>query len=136
MSDDLDYLNCPHCGQEAVYRVNRWGDHIYCGNCGYSRETIVTNLDQAGTDGWMPDVHTTENTNPFGAYYVVYKEGHADAGSLIDETSESHLMQEIEKHRLDIVYAHIKEYIDGEHKTRVLIDTQKVDIGSLIIGNE
>ena len=122
MSGVIDQLECPYCGQEATYESSKWGEHIYCANCGYSREMFVTNLDGVGTEGWIPEVHTVENAKPFGAYYVQYKEGHADAGSLIDETSEGHLMEEVEKYREDIVYAHIKEYIDGEHKTRIIID--------------
>ena len=125
MSGTLDTISCPHCGEEATYNSSKWGDHIYCAYCGYSREMFVINLDDVGTEGWIPEVHTTENSKPFGAYYVQYKEGHADAGSLIDETSEGHLMDEIEKYREDIVYAHIKEYINGEHKTRTIIDETK-----------
>ena len=122
MSGVLDFIACPYCEAEATYDSTKWGDHIYCGNCGYSREMFLTNLDQIGNEGWLPEVHTVENALPYGAYYVQYKEGHADAGSLIDETSEGFLMEEIEKYREDIVYAHIKEYINGEHNTRILID--------------
>ena len=121
MSGVIDQLECPHCGREATYESSKWGEHIYCANCGYSREMLVTNLDGVGAEGWLPEVHTVENAKPFGAYYVQYREGHADAGSLIDETSEGHLMDEIEKYREDIIYAHIKEYIDGEHKTRIIL---------------
>lgn len=122
MSGVIEYLACPHCGAEATYDMGRWSEHIYCANCGYSREMFVVNLDEAGTEGWIPEPHIVENANPLGAYYVQYKEGHADAGSLVDETSEGHLMDEIEKYREDIIYAHIKEYIDNEHKTRIIID--------------
>lgn len=125
MSEAIENLECPHCGEEATYESSKWGEHIYCANCGYSREMFVTNLDGAGTEGWMPEVHTVENAKPFGAYYVTYREGHSDAGSFIDETSEGHLMDEIEKYREEIVYAHIKEYINGEHKTRIIIDETK-----------
>lgn len=122
MSEVLDYITCPNCGEEATYDSTKWGEHIYCANCGYSREMLVTNLDEKDTDGWMPEVQTIENTTPYGAYYVRYKEGHADAGSFIDETSEEHLMNEIEKYRDEIVYAHIKEYTNKEHKTKIIID--------------
>ena len=125
MSGVLDFIACPNCGAEATYDSTKWGEHIYCGNCGYSREMFIVNGDEMGQEGWLPEVHTVENAKPFGAYYVVYKEGHADAGSLKDETSEGFLMEEIEKYREDIVYAHIKEYINGEHNTRILIDEKK-----------
>lgn len=126
MSTDMhDLLDCPYCGAEAISNPRQWGEHIYCGNCGYSREVLVTNLHECGSQDWIPAVETVENAKPYGAYYVVYKEGHADAGSLIDETSEEHLMSEIEKYRQDVVYAHIKEYINGEHKTRIIIDETK-----------
>jgi ribosomal protein S27AE len=122
MSGVIDNLICPNCGQEATYDMGRFSEHIYCANCGYSREMFITNADGIGQEGWIPETHIVENAKPFGAYYVTYKEGHSDAGSLIDETSEGHLMDEIEKYREEIVYAHIKEYINGEHKTRVIID--------------
>ena len=107
MSGVLDLLACPNCGVEVLYDMGRWGERIYCANCGYSREMFVTNLDELGSESWLPQTHTTIVDKPLGAYYVHYKEGHADAGSLIDETSEGHLMNEIEKYREDIIYAHI-----------------------------
>lgn len=122
MSGVIDNLMCPNCGQEASYDMGRFSEHIYCPNCGYSREMFITNADEIGQEGWIPEMHTVENAKPLGAYFVTYKEGHSDAGSLIDENSEGFLMQEIEKYREDIIYAHIKEYINGEHKTRIIID--------------
>lgn len=128
MSGVLEYLPCPHCEQEAMYDMGRWSEHIFCGNCGYSREMFITNLDQVGQEGWLPETEIVENAKPYGAYYVVYKEGHADAGSLKDEHSEGFLMQEIEKYKDDVVYATIKSYINGTHLTRVIVDeTSKIE---------
>lgn len=125
MSEVLNSITCPNCGQEANYDTGRFSEHIYCASCGYSREMFLTNADGIGQEGWVPDTHMVENAKPLGAYYVQYKEGHADAGSLVDEDSEGILMQEIEKHRADIIYAHIKEYINEQHKTRIIIDETK-----------
>ena len=129
MSGVIDHLMCPNCGQEATYDKGRFSEHIYCPNCGYSREMFITNADEIGQEGWIPDMHTVENAKPLGAYFVTYKEGHSDAGSLIDENSEGFLMQEIEKYRDDIIYAHIKQYINGEHKTRIIIDETQNRLG-------
>jgi hypothetical protein len=63
--------------------------------------------------------------NPYGAYYVEYNGGVADAGTLHEENSEEFLMKEIEIHKDDIVRASIRKYINGEHTITYIIGDEE-----------
>jgi hypothetical protein len=126
MASVIDYIDCPHCkAKDAFIDMDRWSEHIFCNMCGYSKQTFVTNLDEAGKEGWIPEVETMVENNPYGAYYVEYNGGVADAGTLHEENSEEFLMKEIEIHKDDIVRASIRKYINGEHTITYIIGDEE-----------
>lgn len=126
MASTTDYIECPHCkADDAFVDMDRWSEHIFCKMCGYTRQTFVTNLDDAGKEGWLPEVETMVENNPLGAYYVEYEDGTADAGTLHNEDSEGFLMKEIENWREGIIQASICRFTNGEHTITYIIGNEK-----------
>lgn len=113
MSGVIEYLNCPNCGNEAWIDAGRWSDHMFCKHCGYTRETFVTNLDEVA-EGKMPQVEVHCVDKPYGAYYVTYQDGTADAGTLHDVGSAAALLPEIDRYRDEVTEAYISRFVDGE----------------------
>lgn len=113
MSGVLEYLDCPHCGNEAWIDIDRWTEHMFCKHCGYTRQTFVSNLDDVAK-GALPQIETFLVDKPYGAYYVAYQDGTADAGTLHDASSATALLPEIDKYHEEITEAYITRYVDGE----------------------
>jgi hypothetical protein len=125
MSSVIDYIECPHCKHaDAWIEIDRWSEHMFCNHCGYTRQTHVTNLDEVGKDGILPQIEVMEENNPLGAYFVQYKDHTAEAGTLHDENSEGFLLQQIEEHRDDIVFVRINSFENNEHKVRYLVGNE------------
>ena len=124
MSGTIEYLDCPNCGNEAWMDTDRWSDHLFCKHCGYTKQTFVSNLDEVA-EGKLPQVETFIVQFPYGAYYVAYADGTADAGSLHDASSAAALLPEIDKYRDEIVEAYITRYIDGSIQKTVLVEPQE-----------
>lgn len=124
MSGVIEYINCPHCDNEAWMDASRWSDHLFCNHCGYTRETFVSNLDEVA-NGALPQVEVHCVDKPYGAYYVSYQDGTADAGTLHDVGSASALLPEIDRYRDEIVEAYISRFVDGSIQKTVLVEPQE-----------
>ena len=129
MSGILEYLDCPHCGNEAWIDMDRWTEHMFCSHCGYTKQTFVTNLDEVA-EGKMPQIETFLVDKPYGAYFVRYQDDTADAGALHDASSATALLPEIDKYREEITEAYITRYVDGTIVKTDLLGKDSSDVSA------
>jgi hypothetical protein len=126
MSGVIEYIECPHCGNEAWIDMDRWSEHMFCAHCGYTKQTFVSNLDEVA-EGKLPQVETFLVDKPYGAYHVAYEDGTADAGSLHDASSAAGLLPEINKYREEIVEAYMTRFVDGEIIKTTLVEPKNAE---------
>jgi len=124
MSGVIEYIDCPRCSNEAWIDMDRWSEHTFCRHCGYTKQTFVTNLDEVA-EGKLPEIETFLIAEPYGAYYVAYEDGTADAGALHDVVSAAALLPEIDKYSDEVVEAYITRYVDGQIVKTTLVEPQE-----------
>ena len=125
MGSVLDYIDCPHCGQEAYgdFYYKTGEEYINCQHCGYHYSYTFKCNDEGkyitkdGTEDYSLDnmiIETNELKNPYGAYKIKYYDSPAiQCGSLENETDCVALMVNIEKHE-NVETCSISRFVNGE----------------------
>jgi hypothetical protein len=122
MSSHIDTITCPNCNNEAFIEVNSSAEEmIHCRHCGYHRRFFIDNLEDRGKEDWIPNYEAYECANPYGAFYVEYSEGAGEGGTLVDEDSYKHLLEQIELYRSEITLATVTRYLDGKIQESVIV---------------
>ena len=72
MGSVIDYIECPHCGQDAYsdFYYKTGEEYVNCMNCGYQYSATIKDrtkrLDELDED----DFEIKELKNPYGAYKI------------------------------------------------------------------
>ena len=133
MGSVIDYIECPHCGQEAYsdFYYKTGEEYVNCQNCGYHYSATYKRDDdrefvtEDGTNNYTFDnliMETKELKNPYGAYRINYYDSVAShCGSLENETDFVALAVNIEKHE-NVELCTVSRFVDGEIKVIHVID--------------
>ena len=139
MGSVIDYIECPHCGQEAYsdFYYKTGEEYVNCQNCGYHYSATYKTDDkgnyitQDGTDNYTFDnliMETNELKNPYCAYRIKYYDSVGyECGSIENETEYSELKRYVSDNP-NVELFSISRFVDGEIKViQVLDNGPKVD---------
>jgi len=130
MGSVIDYIDCPHCGEEAYndFYYKSGEEYTNCIHCGYQHSVTIKNrdknLDELTDDDW----EVKESPNPFGVCKIKTKDnlGHSVI-SLKDENQLNELKLEIEElinNGIEIIGFCLSRFIEGEIKVEYFIGTE------------
>ncbi len=124
MGSVIDYIECPHCGQEAYndFYYKTGEEYVICNHCGYHYSHTIKNRDKKLNELTEDDWETIEIKEPYGAFQIkIYDSLGYQCGSLIDEDELNGLKQQVNE-RSDVELFTISRYVDGEIVTETIID--------------
>ena len=124
MGSVIDYIECPHCGQEAYsdFYYKTGEEYVNCQSCGYHYSATIKNrdkrLDELTDDDWK----IVELKNPYGAYRIKsYNDIGYECGSLGDEWQFTEIKKELEKSN-NIELFTVSRFVDGQIINEIIID--------------
>jgi hypothetical protein len=135
MGSVVDYIDCPHCGEEAwsdfYYKTGE--EYVRCNHCGYYRDAALKRDDggqlitKDGSDRIEFDnliMEYNECTNPYGAYRYKFNGNiGTTCGTLINEQSALDFEDMVFSHtEPKITFATISRLVDGEIVEKILIN--------------
>jgi len=139
MGSVIDYIECPHCGQEAYsdFYYKTGEEYVNCQNCGYHYSATYKTNDEGeyvtkdGTENYTFEnliMETKELKNPYGAYQIrQYDSIGYECGSLESEEDFVTLLANL-REQDSIETFTISRLIDGEIRLILAIDNgPKVD---------
>jgi Zn ribbon nucleic-acid-binding protein len=109
MGSVIDYIECPHCGQEAYndFYYKTGEEYVNCQNCGYHYSATYKTDDKGkyitkdGKDNTTFEnliMETKEIKNPYGAYRLKYYNSVGyQCGAIEDENDFNELKEQVMK---------------------------------------
>jgi len=130
MGSVIDYIECPHCGQEATsdFYYKTGEEYINCGNCGYHYSATIINRDKRLDELTDDDWEIVEIKNPYAAYRIKYYDSVVfECGSLKSE--EEFVKLSVNARELDSIELFtISRLVNGEIEVSHIVDNgPKVD---------
>jgi DNA-directed RNA polymerase subunit RPC12/RpoP len=139
MGSVIDYIECPHCGQEAYddFYYKTGEEYVNCQNCGYhysatyKRDKEGKFITKDGTENYEFEnliMEEKELKNPYGAYRIkIFESPATECGSLESEEQFIILLANV-REQDNVEYFSISRFVDGEIKVIHVIDNgPKVD---------
>jgi DNA-directed RNA polymerase subunit RPC12/RpoP len=126
MGSVIDYIECPHCGQEAYddFYYKTGEEYVNCQNCGYHYSATIINRDKLLTELTDEDWKINELKDPYGAYRIkIFESPATECGSLESEEQFIILLANIRE--MDSVELFtVSRFVDGEIKVIHVIDNE------------
>jgi hypothetical protein len=141
MGSVIDYIECPHCGQEAYddFYYKTGEEYVNCQNCGYHYSATYKRDDKGefvtkdGTDDYSFEnliMETKELKIPYGAFRIKYVDSIGyHCGSLENEKDYIELTTSADLNENGAMeFMSVSRYVNGETIQEVLLDNgPKVD---------
>ena len=126
MGSVIDYIECPHCGQEAYddFYYKTGEEYVNCQNCGYHYSATIINRDKLLTELTDEDWKINELKDPYGAYRIkIFESPATECGSL--ESEEQFIILLANVREMDSVELFtVSRFVDGEIKVIHVIDNE------------
>jgi len=125
MGSVIDYIECPHCGQEATsdFYYKTGEEYINCGNCGYHYSATIINRDKRLDELTDDDWEIIEVKRPYASYRIKPYEGIGYmCGTIKDEAELEVLKNSLNLDNIETFT--ISQLINGE-----IVETSIIDNG-------
>lgn len=123
MGSVIDYIDCPHCSQEATldFYYKTGEEYIICTNCGYNRAYYISrknDYEDVSEPVWI----TEELKNPYGIYKLRYKgEVATKLGSLENEDHWVNFVSDVMQDKDKIEMFTLNRFINNQIETTTII---------------
>ena len=129
MASVLDFIECPHCGQDASldFYWKTGEEFVDCNNCGYHKSVTIINRDKELSELTEADYVVKELKNPYGAYRLkLSTDIGCLCGSFADKEQYDYFCSEIIKEQ-DLEYCSTSRFVDGQIVTEVIVDNRPTE---------